>query len=197
MTLRVALYVRSHSGSPQTAELLCDLRQDVERRGGVIVASHSDDGRIVGRGKYSGWRTLLTNLEWVDQVVVGSAGDLPGQKVQDLFKILDLFRHHGVGLYLVHDGINTGAGSAAVLDLISAYCRAKLSEAIKFGQTGARTRGKVIGRPRVPDPIRRRILHALSNGYGIRITARTFGVSPGSVLNIKRMHRVEREKMAA
>jgi DNA invertase Pin-like site-specific DNA recombinase len=149
----------------------------VERRGGVIVASHSDDGRIDGRGKYAGWRTLLKHLERIDQVVVGNASDLPGQKVQDLLKILDLFRHHGVSIYLDREGIDTGAGPAAVLDLITIYRYAKLSAAIKSGQKRARTQGKVIGRPAIPNRVRRCIMADIASGFGPRAVARKHHVS--------------------
>src|SRR5208283_321174 len=99
----VIIYTRRYSDRTRTE---AELRQAAESRGDVVLASFGDDGRIDGRGKYSGWRTLLKNLDGIHQVVVGRAGDLPGKTVADLFKILCTFQAHGIGLRLHHEGIN-------------------------------------------------------------------------------------------
>lgn len=180
---RVIIYIRQHSN--RTTEAI--LRQALEHHGDVVVATYSDNGRHAGRGKYTGWRTLASKLDGVDQVVVGGAGDLPGQTVNDLFKILGTFRDRGVGLRLHREDIDTDGGAPAVLDLITAYRAAKLSEAIKIGQSKAVAAGKKIGRPEVPPVIQGRIRAALTEGGGIRPTARQFKVSPAYVINVRRM----------
>jgi DNA invertase Pin-like site-specific DNA recombinase len=96
-------------------------------------------------------------------------------------------RDHGVGLFLVTEGIDTGNGTAfTLLEIVEAYRRAKLSQAIRAGQTRALAAGKRVGRPLVSVSLRRHILAALAAGSGIRPTARRFKVSPGSVINIRR-----------
>jgi hypothetical protein len=57
-----------------------------------VVATCLDDAQITGRGKYVGWRKLLTCLDTVDQIVVSNAGDIPGKAVADLLKILATLR---------------------------------------------------------------------------------------------------------
>lgn len=191
MTRRVALYVRS-------PKLLRDLRDDVERRGDVIVGVHLDDGRLVGRGKYTGWRAVVSGLAQLDRIAVGCAGDLPGRNVNDLLGILSRLQDDHVSLRLYREGIDTEDGPAAILDLIAAYRRAKLSQAIRHGISKARIKGKVIGRPAVPDHVRQRVMADLANGNGIRSVARRFGVSPATVINIRdSIIRVGPAKMAA
>jgi DNA invertase Pin-like site-specific DNA recombinase len=128
-------------------------------------------------------------LGGIDQVVVQSAGDLPGRKVHDLLNFLDRLKDHGVGLYLVTEDIDTGNGAAfTLLEIVEAYRRAKLSQAIRAGQARALAAGKMIGRPQIPASVRRRIVAALAHGdtsVGIRSTARKFGVSPATVINIR------------
>jgi DNA invertase Pin-like site-specific DNA recombinase len=86
------------------------------------------------------------------------------------------------------------APAVTMLDIIAAYRRAKLSAAIKSGQAKALAAGKRIGRPEVPECVRRRIQAALLGGAGIRPAARRFNVSGGTVINIRRsMGRVEAE----
>jgi hypothetical protein len=180
---RVAIYFR-HTG-PIT-DVLSDLRQAVEARGDMVVASFVDDGRIVGRGKYAGWNSLVANLDDVDQVVVASAGDLPGRVVNDLLKVLATFRDRGVVLYIFDLRIDTGSAGFAVLDLVFAYRAVKLSQAIRTGQARALAEGKRIGRPVIPTGVLSRVVACLADGAGVRPTARRFNVSPASVINIRR-----------
>jgi DNA invertase Pin-like site-specific DNA recombinase len=181
MMQRVTIYVRQTGTEP---ELLSDLQQTVEDRGGIVVATYIDDPRITGRGKYAEWRRLLANLNAVDQVLLSNAGDIPGKTVADLLKILGLLRDRGVALHL--HNIETVTTTSAVLDIVQEYRRAKLSEAIRNGQAKAVAVGKRIGRPIVPHRVRDRIRDALAEGGGIRSTARAYKVSPASVINIRR-----------
>ncbi len=150
----------------------------------MVVATYIDDDSSTVRTRNAGWKALLDNLDGIDEVVVGSAGDLPGKSARNLLTVLGTLRDHGVSLYLATEGINTGNASASdLLDLIASYRSAKLSRAIRAGQAKC---GKRIGRPQVPPSVRRCIGVALANGAGVRLTARQFNVSPASVINIRR-----------
>jgi hypothetical protein len=192
--VRTVIYVRHSFGQNGTEAELC---KSVEDRGDTVIASFADDPVILGRGKYAGWNAMLGNLDTIDQIVVGCAGDLPGRTVHDLLAILSILRDHAVGLRLHKEGIDTEDSPAAILDLTAIYRRTKLSQAIKSGQKRARTLGRVIGRPPVPEYIRRRVMADLADGLGPRSTARKFNVSPGTVINIRRLSFAEPEKMAA
>src|SRR5271166_4221671 len=151
MSRRIVLYTRSQiSRTEAQAVILGGLRRTVEDRGDMVVATHFDDGRITGRGKYAGWRELIAKLDQIDQVAVAEAGDLPGRTVNDLLKTLGTFRDHRVSLYLRREEIDTGSTAFALLDLIDVYRRAKLSAAIRTGQAKALSAGKRIGRPLIP-----------------------------------------------
>ncbi len=188
MKRRTILYISGQYCTAGTSSELAEhLRQAVEDRGGLVVGIFADDG-AEGRRRHrsGGWRAVWESLDGVDQVVVASAADLPGRTVNDLLRLLGTLRDHGVGLLLVTEGIDTASGSGAVLDLIAAYRRAKLSQAIRRGQERARASGKVIGRPAIPQAVLISIQARLSQGAGIRPTAKKLGVSPASVVSIKR-----------
>ena len=193
--MKIIIY--SRQASTQCGSQLEVLRKSIESRGDKIVGIVADDPAIVGRGKYAGWRAIVDDLAQIDQIVIGSAGDLPGKSVADLLKILAVLNDHDVGLCAVHEGIDTCAGPSALLDLITAYRAAKLSEAIRAGQAKARKAGKILGRPPVPDHIKRRIADAMATEPGIRTTARQFGVSPGTIINIRRIMSADQGKLAA
>jgi DNA invertase Pin-like site-specific DNA recombinase len=179
----VFIYTRQTGTQP---ELVASLRRTVESRGGSVVGVHADDAVITMRGKFAAWRRMIADLDAVDQVMLSSAGDIPGKTIADLLKTLAIFRDHGVGLYLHSEGIDTGSMTFALLDIIAAYRAAKLSQAIRTGQMRARAAGKVIGRPTVPRRVQELVRIALAEGGGIRPTARRFNVSPASVSNIRR-----------
>ena len=185
MNRRIIIYTRSAGTDP---ELVSDLRQAVESRGDVVLGTFADDAEIIGRGKYAGWNSLIRRLDEVDQIVVGGAGDLPGRTVSDLLKLLEAFRDHGVTLCFHREGIDTATGSSStLLEILEAYRRAKLSQAIRDGQAAARASGKRIGRPAIPPGLVSRIRASLAEGGGIRPTGRRFNVSAASVINIQRM----------
>jgi DNA invertase Pin-like site-specific DNA recombinase len=184
MQKRIFIYSRLPSQQTGTkTEVLHDLQRAAEDRGDTVTATFVDNAEITGRGKYAGWREMLSALDQVDQIVVGDAGDLPGRTVQDLLKILGTFRDHDVSLYLHREGIDTSSSSFGTLEIVEAFQRAKLSAAIKAGQAAS---GKRIGRPAIPRGVLIGIQACLLAGNGIRPTARRFNISPASVINIRR-----------
>src|SRR5579862_7733444 len=110
--MRTFIYTRQTSGQ---AEALASVRAATESRGDLVITTFTDDPAILGKGKFGGWRAMITRLGEVDLVVVGSAGDLPGRTVKDLLKILDQLRHHDVELRVHRGEINTSDGTAAIL----------------------------------------------------------------------------------
>ena len=193
--MRIIIYTRLQRGQIGTeAELL---RKPFEARGDTVVGIVADDPAITGRGKYAGWRSAVSELAQVDQIVLNCAGDLPGKSVTDLLKILETLCDHGVSLIVPQDGIDTGSGSPAVLDLIAAYRSAKRSEAIRAGQARARAAGKRLGRPAVPDKVRQRIVDDLASGLGVRATGRKHNVSASTCINVGRSMAANLERLAA
>jgi DNA invertase Pin-like site-specific DNA recombinase len=193
--VRTFIYGRHSFGENGTEPEL--LRKSVEDRGDTVIAAFSDDPAILGKGKNAGWRAVLSDLAQIDQIIINSAGDLPGKSVADLLKILAVLNDHDVSLISSQDGIDTSSGSASVLRLIAAYRFAKRSEAIRAGQAAARAAGKRLGRPAVPDWVRRHIVDDLAKSLSLRAVAHKHNVSPATVINIRRTMTVEPEKLAA
>jgi len=188
MNKRTAIYLRQYLGLTCTGEEPADNLASVVRGcGDILVSIYCDDARMTGRGKNAGWRRLLDDLDYIDQIVLANAGDLPGKTVADLLGLLAILTGRGVTLVVPATGVDTGSGPAAVLALIRVYRAAKKSAAIKTGQQRARVAGKHIGRPPIPENVRRRIAADLAGGgSSIRGTARKYRVAPSSVVTIKK-----------
>jgi DNA invertase Pin-like site-specific DNA recombinase len=197
MQRRTVIYIQGHHGQTGTNLELCQvLGRAVEHRGDLVVGTFANQG-AEGRRR-AGWKALIASLDGVDLLAVASAADLPGRTVQDLLRHLETLRNHGVDLFLLAEGIDSATAPAvAMLDLISAYRRANLPVAIKTGQAMALEAGKRVGRPEVPQCVRRRIQAALLGGAGIRPTARRFNVSGATVINIRAtMTRIDAEALS-
>jgi hypothetical protein len=126
----------------------------VESRNGSVVAVHSDDAAITGRGKYIAWREMSADLDAADQVVLSNAGDLPGKTIADLLKILAILRDHAVGLYLHAEQIDTASTTFALLDIIQAFRLPSSRRPFAARRRGHVRPGKIIGRPTVPHRVR-------------------------------------------
>jgi hypothetical protein len=198
MKKSVAIYLRAIGTEP---ELIDGLRQIVEGRGDAVFGIFIDDARIEGKGKYGAWRRLLDHLDQIDQIVLGDPGDMPGRVGRptgfDVLAALATLAAYGVSILVPKMGIDTANGCAAVLDFVAGYRRAKKSAAIKRGQERARRAGKHVGRPPIPDTVRRRILAELAAGAGIRGTAKRYGVSAGYVAAAKKTMSADTGMMAA
>ena len=147
---RTAIYTRT-SAEPEN-----DLRRKVEAGGDVVVGVFAD--HAPGRRRYAGWRSLMSSLDQIEQIALNDVGDLPGRGVKDFLAILRALADHGVNIVVPALSIDTSDGMVAVIALIAAYRRAKLSQAIRIGQ---RRSPKRIGRPPIPLSVRRRIMAAL------------------------------------
>lgn len=198
MQKRTSIYLRLNSPASGTDQgLISVLQQAVEDRADMVAGVYTDDGRITGKGRNQAWRRLLTDLHSIDQIVLSDAGDLPGRTVNDLLNIMAVLTANAVSILVPHLEIDTSTGSAAVLELVRAFRRAKVSQAIRRGQEKARAAGRHIGRPPIPMSIRRRIVAALAEGNGIRPTARRFGVGAASVVTIRQEMLAATDQQAA
>jgi DNA invertase Pin-like site-specific DNA recombinase len=157
------------------------LIQVVEERGGKLVG-------VYGGGRHQrGWKNLRDHLDAVDTVVVEAVSDLPVRSVHEFLSALARLHEAGVSLYVTSTNIDTLTSPAtALLDLMIGFKNAKRSQAIRLGQERAAAAGKTIGRPKLGVKLGQRIAAAVAAGGGIRPTARKFGVSPATVINLTR-----------
>ena len=120
--------------------------------------------------------------------MVGALDDLPCRSLNELLATLTQLHDQGVSLLVASADIDSLASPAhCFLNLMAEFRRLKKSRAIQKGQAKAIVAGKRIGRPMVPLRLRQRIADAVAAGRGIRPTAREFGVSAGTVINVCRI----------
>lgn len=194
-TKRAALCVRvSTSDRGQTVENQLQPLQDAAARlGWTIVAVHRDEGisGAKGRQQRPGLDAMLrgvTRGEY-DVVAAWSVCRL-GRSLPDLIGLLGELQSRGVDLYLHQQALDTGTPSGralfGMLGVFGEFERAMIRDRVLAGLDRARRDNKRLGRPPMTPFKVGRIRSALSEGKGVRETARLLKVSAAKVSAIKR-----------
>jgi DNA invertase Pin-like site-specific DNA recombinase len=200
---RAALYVRvSTSDRGQTVEnQLQPLQEAAARLGWTIVAVHRDEGISGSKGRQQrpGLDAMLkgvTRGEY-DVVAAWSVCRL-GRSLPDLIGLLGELQVRGVDLYLHQQALDTGTPSGralfGMLSVFGEFERAMIRDRVLAGLHRARhVDGKRLGRPPITPFRTQQIRAALTEGKGVRETARLLKVSAAKVSEIKRtMHQPDR-----
>lgn len=117
--------------------------------------------------------------------------DRLARSTQDLLNIVSLLKHHDCELISVGDGVTTSVESPIgrlYLNLMASFAefeRSVLVQRIRAGLASARARGRIGGRPSLPQATKDRIRHMLAEGFHPRVIARECGVSVASIYKQK------------
>ena len=194
-TRRAALYVRvSTADRGQTVEnQLQPLQEAAARLGWTIVAIHRDEGisGSKGREQRPGLDALLKGVTRREYDVVASWSVCRlGRSLPDLVGFLGELQARGVDLYLHQQALDTGTPSGrmlfGMLSVFGEFERAMIRDRVLAGLERARRSNIRLGRPPM-SPIRiAHVRRSLTEGKGVRETARLLKVSAAKVSEIKR-----------
>lgn len=118
--------------------------------------------------------------------------DRLGRSLQDLLAHISIFNEHGTDFISVSDGVNTASDSPfgrlqlQLLGVISEYEKSLIKERVLSGLAAARAKGRIGGRPGLPQATKDRINHMVMEGFHPKIIARELGISPASVYAAKK-----------
>ena len=160
---RVAIYARVSTfdkGQDPETQLL-QLREYAGRRGFDVAGEYVDyaTGTTEERANY---QRLLDDVRKrkVDVVLVWRY-DRFARSTQALINALNEFRDLGVDFISFQENIDTttpqGALIFGIFASLAQFESALISERVKAGMERARTQGKPLGRPRIPDDIKHKI----------------------------------------
>lgn len=192
-TKRIALYLRVSTHGQTVENQERELRAVAERAGWEITAVYKDEGisGAKGRDKRPAFDQLLkaaTRREF--QMVAAWSVDRLGRSLQDLVAFLSEIHGAGIDLYIHQQAIDTStpAGKALfqMMGVFAEFERAMIVDRVKSGMARAKAKGKVFGRPGVPEATRQAIREELARGTGINKTARLHGVGVLTVQRIKK-----------
>lgn len=191
--MRAALYLRVSTTDQDTERQERELRAVAAARGYEIVEVYTDNGisGAKGRDKRPAFDRLHKDAtRGRFDIVMGWSVDRLGRSLKDLVGFLEHLHDVNVELYLHQQALDstTASGKAmfGMLGVFSEFERTMIAERVRSGLAKAKAKGtksgKPIGRPRIPERLRRQIREAYqAGGIGMRPLAKKFGVSLGTV----------------
>lgn len=197
MTKKVAIYTRVSTASQNAERQELELRSVGARAGWEIVKVYTD--HAVSGSKARTHRPAMKALcddaarRRFDLVAAWSVDRL-GRSVQDLIEFLTDLNALRVDLYVHAQAIDTSspAGRAhfQMLGVFAEFERGLIRERILSGLERAKAKGKVLGRPSLPEDTVDAVRAALIEGKrSLREIAAHCGVGLGTVQRVK--HRIE------
>lgn len=190
--MKAAIYLRVSTDGQTVENQRLELQRVAAQRDWQIAAEFADEGISGAKGRdqrpaFDKLHKAIVRHEF--DVVMAWAVDRLGRSMTDLVAFLGEIRGAGVELYLHQQGLDTStpAGRAMfqMLGVFSEFERSMIVERVRSGMARARQQGtksgKAIGRPTIGADQDRAVRAALAAGEGIRATARTVGVSKGTV----------------
>jgi DNA invertase Pin-like site-specific DNA recombinase len=190
MTIRVAIYARTSSDCPLSADDQIERLQAIaDQRGWAVVHIFTDRPTSVRKGqdRRPGEGALIDLIRRgaIDRVLIWSVCRL-GKSLTDLVAFMETCRCSGVSMHL-HE--QDTVASQALFDmgtLLAFHIRQSRRDRILRGQAAARSLSIRFGRPPIAKAKVERARIALAAGKGVRQAARLAGISAASVSRLKK-----------
>lgn len=188
---RVAIYARVSTDRSQTVEnQLRELHEIAQRQGWIVTAVFTDEGisGAKGRDQRPGYDALLKGVARRDfQMIAAWSVDRLGRSLPHLVGFLGDIQAKGVDLYLHQQGLDTSTPSGrAMFGMLGVFAELERSLIRERILSGLRRSTKKSGRKPMADDRVEAIRKSLSDGLGIRATARLNRASPMTVTKIAR-----------
>ena len=198
---KVAIYVRVSTDSQTVQNQLQELQEVAERQGWVVAATFTDEGisGARGRDKRPGYDALLRGVARRDfQMIAAWSVDRLGRSLPHLIGFLSEIEAKGVDLYLHQQGLDTSTSAGrALFGMLSVFAEFERSMIRERIMAGLKRTTKKSGRKPMADDRVAAIKRSLSDGLGIRATARRHRASPMTVTKIAREITAPPEPIAA
>jgi DNA invertase Pin-like site-specific DNA recombinase len=179
MSKRIALYLRVSTDGQSTDNQRIELEGVARQRGWDIVAQYDDNGVSGAKGRehrkqFDAMIKAATRGEF--DLIAAWSVDRLGRSLQDLVSFLNELQSVGCDLYLHQQALDTStpAGRAmfGMCGVFAEFERSMIQERVKAGLQRARSRGKILGRPKLSAAKRRRLIAAYAEVGTVRGAAR-------------------------
>ena len=194
--MRVAIYLRVSTDGQTTDNQRLELNRVASQRGWQITGVYDDNGVSGSKGREHRKefdRLLKDATRRKFDLVAAWSVDRLGRSLRDLVGFLDEIHSAGVELYLHQQALDTttpaGRALFGMLGIFAEFERALIVERVRAGMTRARAQGKHLGRPRIPDAMRERIVELAGHGMSGRAIARQEVQSEATVRRVLKEHR--------
>jgi DNA invertase Pin-like site-specific DNA recombinase len=192
---RIALYARvSTSGGHQDPEMqIRELREYVGRRGWKISETYTDTGISGSKDSRPALNRLMADAcqRQFDAILVWKL-DRFGRSLRHLVNSLAELEALGIAFISLKDNLDLSTPSGRlmfqIIGAMAEFERALIQERVRAGLRHARTKGRLLGRPRV-DLSEAKVAALRASGASLRAIAKKLGVGVGTV------HRLSRQRL--
>jgi len=191
MTVRIAIYARTSSDCPLSADEQIERLATIAReRGWTVAQVFSDRPTTVRKDRRPGEAALIDLIRRgaLDRVLIFSI-DRIGRSLVDLVTFLEACRTAAISLWLDEQGLDTDGSKGLplfdVTEMMAFHLRQSRRDRILRGQATARGLSIRFGRPPIAKAKVERARVALAAGKGVRQAARLAGISAASVSRLK------------
>jgi DNA invertase Pin-like site-specific DNA recombinase len=191
MGKRAALYLRVSTDGETTENQRLVLAEVAERRGWTVVATYDDQG--VGGGKAreqrAGFDRMLKDAARRRfDILLVAAIDRLGRSTATVSAALEELGAAGVRPYSHREGMDgTTAYGRAMLNMASVFAeleRELIRDRVKAGLARVRAEGRRLGRPRVAEAVKARVVTLRAAGGSLRGVAAACGIALSTVQDI-------------
>lgn len=185
---RVAIYARVSTADQTTENQLLDLKAYTLNRGWQLYQEYSDNGISGTKDKRPALNQLMDDARKRKfDVVLVWRFDRFSRSTKHLILALEEFRNLGIDFVSYQENIDTSSPlGGAIFTIISAVAQLErdiIAERVKAGLRKAPSKGKRLGRPRVPVNVEQ--IHRLrSQGLSLREIGKQTGVSRTMVMDV-------------
>lgn len=184
--MRAAIYARVSTNNGQDPSMQTrELREYCQRRGWEIEGEYVDAGVSGAKERRPRLDTLLAacRKRRVDAVVVYRY-DRFARSLRQLVNALEEFRSLGIEFISLHEGVDTSTPNGrlefGIFASIAEFERELIRDRVKSGIAAARSKGKILGRPRV-NVDAAKIAALRASGASWNTITRQLGLSAGTV----------------
>jgi len=175
MTKRVALYARVSTDEQSPENQLLELKIVAQRMNWLIVETYIDHGISGAKDKEgrAAFKSLCdASIRREFDIIMAWSVDRLGRSLQHLVVFLSDIHAKGIDLYLHKQGIDTttptGKAMFHLCGVFAEFEREIIRERVCAGLNHARSKGIILGRPRISQAIEESIKKYRAEGLGIK-----------------------------
>ena len=188
---KVVIYARVSTNDQTTENQILKLRTIVEKNDWELTEIYVDEGisGAKGRDKRPEFDRLCKDMvrRKFDRILVWDVSRL-GRSLQHLVEFLNEVLTTRTDLYVHQSGLDTSTPSGRmmfqIIGVFSEFERTIISERVRAGLQRAQSKGKVLGRPPIPESVREGIRGLRAEGKSLSQIGAQYNLSKTSVMRI-------------
>jgi len=188
---KVVIYARVSTNEQTTENQILKLKSVIEKNDWELVEIYQDEGvsGAKGRDKRPEFNRLCKDMvrRKFDRILVWDVSRL-GRSLQHLVEFLNEALTTRTDLYIHQSGLDTSTPSGRmmfqIIGVFAEFERTIISERVRAGLQRAQSKGKVLGRPPIPESVREGIRSLRAEGKSLSQIGAQYNLSKTSVMRI-------------